>query len=154
MRNPAEDYKAEALLGRSNVNMVIPSSIGDAFKSIYQEITGDVVFPMVSDIFKGFNTNLLKAKSCGFSGEEAQAIAISDYVNIPGLADDFEPDDSVTVPPPTTENCGVSYLLIPDDFEGVVGDFPAIPDDDEQCQFNTADAEETYAEMEAEAAQK
>ena len=94
------------------------SSIDDALLSIYQEIAGDIVFPMFSGIFKQYHLDLLKAKSSGYSAEEAQAIAIGDFVTIPGLAYDFEPDDSVTVPPPTTENQGVSYLLVPDNFLG------------------------------------
>ena len=47
---------------------------------------------MVSDSFREFNGDLFKAKSCGFTREEAQAVEIGDFVNIPGLADDFQPD--------------------------------------------------------------
>ena len=134
------------------------STIDNALESIYQEIAGDIVFPMVSGIFKEYNHDFLQAKSSGYSSEEAQCIAIDEVVHLPGLADDFGPlDRSPTPPPPTTENRGVSYVLIPDDFLGVAADFskvPVWPEATEEFQFSTADAEEAYAELEEEAAQK
>ena len=156
MRNFAEDYEAEALFGRSRliVNMAMSSTIDNALHSIYQEIAGDIVFPMVCGIFKEYNHDFLQAKSSGYSSEEAQCIAIGEVVHLPGLADDFGPLDT---PPPTTENRGVSYVLIPDDFVGKAADFlkePVWPEPTEEFQFSTADAEEAYAELEAEAAQK
>ena len=51
----------------------------------------------------------------------------------------------------------MSYVLIPDDFLGVAADFlkvPVWPEPTEEFQFSTADAEEAYAELDAEAAQK
>ena len=48
-------------------------------------------------------------------------------------------------------------MLIPDDFVGEAGDFlkdPVWPEATEEFEFSTADAEEAYAELEAEAAQK
>ena len=51
----------------------------------------------------------------------------------------------------------MSYVLIPDDFLGDAADFskePVWPEATEEFQFSTADAEEAYAELEAEAAQK
>ena len=44
--------------------------------------------------------------------------------------------------------------MIPVKFPGDIGDLSAIPDKSEKFQFDTADAEEAYAEMESEAAQK
>ena len=161
MRNAAEDYKPEGWFGRSrlNVNMAMSSTIDNALHSIYQEIAGDIVFPMVSGTFKEYNHDFLQAKSSGYSSEEAQCIAIGEIVQLPGLADDFGPldTDRSPTPPPTTENCGVSYVLIPDDFLGEAADFlkePVWPEPTEEFQFSTADAEEAYAELEAEAAQK
>ena len=159
MRNAAEDYKPELWFGRSRliVNMAMSSTIDDALLSIYQEIAGDIVFPMVSGIFKEYNHDFLQAKSSGYSSEEAQCIAIGESVQLPGLADDFGPLDRSPTPPPTTENRGVSYVLIPDDFVGEAGDFlkdPVWPEATEEFEFSTADAEEAYAELEAEAAQK
>ena len=84
------------------VIMAMSSAIDDTFDTFFQEIAGDIVFPMVSGIFREFNNDLLKAKSDGYSPEEAQTIAIGDFVSNPGLADNFEPDDSVTAPPTTT----------------------------------------------------
>ena len=133
MRNAAADYKLELWFGRSRliVNMAMSSTIDNALHSIYQEIAGDIVFPMVSGIFREYNHDFLQAKSSGYSSEQAQSIAIGESVQLPGLADDFGPLDTDRSPtlPPTTENHGVSYVLIPD-------------------------AEEAYAELEAEAAQK
>ena len=147
------------MFGRSRfkVNMAMSSMINNALCSIYQEIAGDIVFPMVSGIFKEYNHDFLQAKSSGYTSEQAQSIAIGEIVQLTGLADDFGPlDRSPTPPPPTTENRGVSYVLIPDDFLGVAADFmkvPVWPEATEEFQFSTADAEEAYAELEAEAAQ-
>ena len=151
MRKGAEDYNPDALCGRP-VNMAMARSIGDAFEAIYQDIAGDVVFPMVSEVFREFNSQFLQAKSAGFTPQEAQAIAIGENVLIPGLADDFPADSALTTPPLTTENREVSYVLVPDDFVGDLGDFSEIPVESEQFQFSTDDAEEAFAEMEAEAA--
>ena len=104
MRNAAEDYKPEGWFGwsRLNVNMAMSSTIDDALLSIYQEIAGDIVFPMVSGIFREYNHDFLQAKSSGYSSEQAQSIAIGESVQLPGLADDFGPldtDRSPTLPP-------------------------------------------------------
>ena len=113
---------------------------------------------MASGIFKEFNHDFLQAKSSGYTSEQAQSIAIGEIVQLPGLADDFGPlDRSPTPPPPTTENHGLSNVLIPDDFLGDAADFskvPVWPEATEEFQFSTADAEEACAELEAEAAQK
>ena len=76
------------------------SAIDNGLDSIYQEIVGDIVFPMVSGIFKDFNHDFLQAKSSGYSSEEAKSIAIGEVVQLPGLADDFEPLDRSPTPPP------------------------------------------------------
>ena len=73
--------------------MAMSSMIDDALLSIYQEIAGDVVFPMVTGIFKEFNHNFLQAKSSGYISEKAQSIAIGEIVPLPGLADNFGPLD-------------------------------------------------------------
>ena len=102
MQNVTEDYETEALFGRLRftVNMAILSTMDDALFSIHQEIAGNIVFPLVSGIFKEYNHDFLQAKSSGYSSEEAQAIAIGEVVHVPGLADDFEPLDKSTDPPP------------------------------------------------------
>ena len=114
---------------------------------------------MVSGIFKEYNHDFLQAKWSGYTSEQAQSIAIGEIVQLPGLADNFGPlDRSPTPPPPpTTENRGVSYVLIPDDFLGDAANFskvPVWPEPTEEVQFSTADAEESYVELEGEAAQK
>ena len=73
--------------------MAMSSTIDDALLSIYQEIAGDIVFPLVSGIFKEYNHDFLQAKSSGYSSEQAQSIAIGESVQLPGLADDFGPLD-------------------------------------------------------------
>ena len=122
------------------------STIDNALDSIYQEIAGDIVFPMVSGIFKEYNHDFLQAKSSGYTAEQAQSIAIGEIVQLPGLADDFGPLDRSPTPPPLLQK--------------IVGDAvdfskePVWPEATEEFQFSTADAEEAYAELEAEAAQK
>ena len=61
------------VVGRSrlNVNMAMSSTIDNALESIYQEIAGDYVFPMVSGIFKEYNHDFLQAKSSGYTSEQA-----------------------------------------------------------------------------------
>ena len=102
MRNAAEDYKPEGWFGRSRfiVNMAMSSTIDDALLSIYQEIAGDIVFPMVSGIFREYNHDFLQAKSSGYSSEQAQSIAIGESVQLPGLAVNFGPLDRSPTPPP------------------------------------------------------
>ena len=102
MRNFAEDYEAEALFGRSRliVNMAMSSTIDNALHSIYQEIAGDIVFPMICGIFKEYNHDFLQAKLSGYSSEEAQCIAIGEVIHLPGLADDFGPLDTDRLPTP------------------------------------------------------
>ena len=85
---------------RFNVNMAMSSTIDNALESIHQEIAGDIVFPMVSGIFKEYNHNFLQAKLSGYSSEEAQCIPICKVVHLPGLADDFRPLDRSPTPPP------------------------------------------------------
>ena len=94
--------RGEALYGRSrlNVNMAMSSTIDNALFSSYQEIAGDIVFPMVSGIFKENNHDFLQAKSLGYTSEQAQSIAIGKIVQLPGLADDFGPLDRSPTPPP------------------------------------------------------
>ena len=102
MRNAAEDYKPEGWFGRSrlNVNMAMSSTIDDALLSIYQEIAGYIVFPLVSGIFKEYNHDFLQAKIAGYTSEQAQSIAISEIVQLPRLADDFGPLDTDRSPTP------------------------------------------------------
>ena len=85
---------------RLNVNMAMSSTIDNALFSIYQEISGDIVFPMVSGIFKEYNHDFLQAKSSGYTSEQAQSIAIGEIVQLPGLADDFGTLDRSPTPPP------------------------------------------------------
>ena len=53
---------------------------------INEDIAGNIVFGMVSDILRGFNQDFLTAKLCGFSSQEAQSMPISDYVQQENLA--------------------------------------------------------------------
>ena len=100
MQKTAEYYKAEALFGRSRLIVNMASAIDDALLSIYQEIAGDIVFPLISGIFREYNHDFLQAKSSGYSSEQAQSIAIGESVQLPGLAVDFGPLDRSLTPPP------------------------------------------------------
>ena len=89
-------------------------------------------------------------------------MAIGDFNIHQNVADDFQP-----APPPTTTepDAGVSYVLIPADFPVTGADFPVtgadfpvtgadFPVTGADFQFDTTDAEEAFAEMEAEAARR
>ena len=99
---PRRTTTAEVLFGRSRliVNIAMSSTIDDTLLSIYQEIAGDIVFPLVSGIFKEYNHDFLQAKSSGYTSEQAQSIAIGESVQLPGLSDDFGPLDRSPTPPP------------------------------------------------------
>ena len=117
----------------------------------FEDFAGDIVFSMVSDIFREFNRDFLIAKSSGFTSQQAQDMAIVDFGIHQNVADDFQP-----APPPTTTepDAGVSYVLIPADFPVTGADFPVtgadFPVTGADFQFDTTDAEQAFAEMEAE----
>ena len=131
----------------------------------FEDVAGDIVFSMVSDIFREFNRDFLIAKSSGFTSQQAQDMAIGDFDIHQNIADDFQP----ALPPTTTEpDAGVSYVLIPADFPVTGADFPVtganfpvtgadfpvtganFPVTGADFQFDTTDAEQAFAEMEAE----
>ena len=68
--------------------MANPNSTEERF---FEDIAGDIVFGMVSDIFREFNREFLMAKSSGFTSRQAQDMAIGDFGIQQNVADEIQP---------------------------------------------------------------
>ena len=66
-------------LGRMNTNAKCGGGLqtGRVVRSVTIDCQhGDIVFPLVSGIFREYNHDFLQAKSSGYSSKQAQSIAI------------------------------------------------------------------------------
>ena len=120
---------------------VRPQSTMANSKRFFEDIAGDIVFGMVSDIFREFNREYLIPKLLGLTSQQAQDMAIGEFGIEESVADDFQPEAG------SEPEAGVSYVLIPLNFSGNPADFPVTG---ANFQFDTIDAKEAFAEIEAE----
>ena len=120
------------------------SKLDSEAEQFFEDIAGDIIFSIVFDIFREFDRDFLIAKLSGFTSQQAQDMAIGDFGIHQNVADDFQPAPA----PTTTEpDAGVSYVLIPADFPVTGADFQVTG---ANFQFDTTDADQAFAEMEAE----